>query len=71
MYLQMSASNFNTAMQCSYAREDDALGQPLLGEGQALRELFRCPVLHGALLHSNAPKKNLRQVLRAIAMPSG
>lgn len=33
-----------------YAREDDALRQPLLGEGQALRELFRCPLVHGVLL---------------------
>lgn len=40
-----------------YAREDDALRQPLLGEGQALRELLGCPLVHGALLHSHTPPK--------------
>jgi hypothetical protein len=57
MYLHASDRDYNISMQCLYAREDDALRQPLLREGQALRELFRCPVFHGALLHSNAPKK--------------
>ena len=32
-----------------YAREDNLLGKSLLREGQALRELFRRPVVHGAL----------------------
>ena len=32
-----------------YAREDDLLGKALLGEGKALRELFRRPVVHDAL----------------------
>ena len=30
-------------------RENDFLGEPLLGEGQALRELLGRPVVHGAL----------------------
>jgi hypothetical protein len=34
------SNQFNLIMQCLYAREDDALGQPLLREGQALRELL-------------------------------
>src|SRR5690242_337975 len=48
-----------------YAREDDALRQPLLGEGQALRELLGCPLVHGALLHSHTPPgTSVRQIRR-------
>jgi hypothetical protein len=32
-----------------YAREDDLLGKALLGEGKALRQLFRRPLVHDAL----------------------
>lgn len=66
----MSVFSYNNAIRRFYAREDDALGQSLLGEGQALRELFRCPVVHNALLHSNA-LQNLREVRRTIAMLLG
>jgi hypothetical protein len=42
------------AHQWGYTREDYSLGQALLREGQALGELFRRPLIHGALLHPNA-----------------
>ncbi len=32
-----------------YARKDDLLGEALLREGKALRELLRRPVVHDAL----------------------
>jgi hypothetical protein len=39
-----------------YAREDDPLREPLLGEGKALRELVGRPLIHGALPHSGPPE---------------
>jgi hypothetical protein len=42
-------------MSRRYAREDDFLRKPLLGEGKALGELFRRPLIHGALRHPDSP----------------
>jgi hypothetical protein len=38
-----------------YAREDDPLRKALLGEGKALWELFRRPLIHGARPRRRAP----------------
>ena len=46
-----------------YAREDDLLRESLLREGKALRELFRCPVVHSALPHPDT-SENFRLLLR-------
>lgn len=58
IYLRLLVQVQHECPEQLYARADDALWQPLLGEGQALRELFRCPVVHGALLHAQTPRKS-------------
>ena len=51
MYLRWSASWGSFWGVRLYAREDDSLREPFLGEGQALRELVRRPLVHGRLPH--------------------
>jgi hypothetical protein len=63
MRVSVAQGDWNTG----YTREDDSLGQALLGEGQALRELFRRPLIHGALPHPNAPADS-EHVYSTIAM---
>jgi hypothetical protein len=66
MYLRGSAARGQVA-RC-YTREDDPLGQALLGEGQALGELFRRPCVHRALPHQT---RRLPSSLRHSAMLLG
>ena len=46
------------------APKDDALGEALLGEGQALREFVRTPFVHVLSAASSPAAKNLRSFLR-------